>query len=111
MQGGSDENPVFSKIPGNVEVGVSMDATENIEHPRIKFPPVLIPQKKKKMDSHETSGTKHLSNSELQGLVLLEQPQVIRMEKEIPLRKEMEEEKTSDGSGIQRKGDRDYFAL
>ncbi|KAG5871677.1 hypothetical protein JTB14_007360 [Gonioctena quinquepunctata] len=65
MQGGSDENPVFSKVPGNVEVGVSKNVTENIEHPPIKIPPVLIPQKKK-MDLHETSETKNLSNSELQ---------------------------------------------
>ncbi|KAG5895872.1 hypothetical protein JTB14_012255 [Gonioctena quinquepunctata] len=66
MQGGSDENPVFSNIPGNDEVD---------------------------------------------RLVFLEQLQVIRMKKEILLRKKMEEEKTSDGSGIQRIGDRDYFAL
>ncbi|KAG5890703.1 hypothetical protein JTB14_016533 [Gonioctena quinquepunctata] len=59
MQSGSDENPVFSKVPGNVEVGVSKDVTENIKLPRIKIPPVLIPQKKKKMDLHETSETKN----------------------------------------------------
>ncbi|KAG5882974.1 hypothetical protein JTB14_026432 [Gonioctena quinquepunctata] len=47
MQGGSDENPVFSKVPGNVEVGVSKDVPENIEHPRIEIPPVLVPPKKK----------------------------------------------------------------
>ncbi|KAG5899087.1 hypothetical protein JTB14_021590 [Gonioctena quinquepunctata] len=111
MQGGSDENLVFSKVPGNVEVGVSKDVTENIEHPLIKISPVLVPQKKKKMDLHETSETKKLSNSELQRLVLLEQLQVIRMEKEIVLGKKKKEEKTSDGGGIQRIGDRDYFAL
>ncbi|KAG5876872.1 hypothetical protein JTB14_021235 [Gonioctena quinquepunctata] len=33
MQGGSDENPVSSKVPGNVEVGESKDVTENVEHP------------------------------------------------------------------------------
>ncbi|KAG5895594.1 hypothetical protein JTB14_009451 [Gonioctena quinquepunctata] len=82
--------PVFSKVPENVEVGVSKDVTENIEHPPIKIPPVL----------HEISETKNLSNSELQRLVLLEQLQVIRMEKEILPRKKMEEEETSDGSGI-----------
>ncbi|KAG5897124.1 hypothetical protein JTB14_025078 [Gonioctena quinquepunctata] len=111
MQGGSDENPVFSKVSGNVEVGVSKDVTENIEHPRIKIPPVLVPQKKKKMDLHKTSETKKVSYSELQRLVFLEQLQVIRMKKEILLRKKIEEEKTSDGSGIRRIGDRDYFAL
>ncbi|KAG5888164.1 hypothetical protein JTB14_038290 [Gonioctena quinquepunctata] len=70
MQGGSGENPVFSKVPGNVEVGVSKDVTENIEHPPIKTPPILVPQKKKKMDLHETSETKNSSNSELQRLDL-----------------------------------------
>ncbi|KAG5894552.1 hypothetical protein JTB14_011089 [Gonioctena quinquepunctata] len=72
MQGGSDENPTFSKVPGNVEVGVSKDVTENIEHPPIKIPPVLVPQRKKKIDLHETSETKNLSYSELQRLFLLE---------------------------------------
>ncbi|KAG5864319.1 hypothetical protein JTB14_026599 [Gonioctena quinquepunctata] len=103
MQGGSDENPVFSKVPRNVEVGVSKDVTENIEHPPIKNPSILLPQKEKKIDLHETSETKNLSNSELQRLVLLEQLQVIRMKREILLRKKIEEEKTSDGSGIQRR--------
>ncbi|KAG5874806.1 hypothetical protein JTB14_004753 [Gonioctena quinquepunctata] len=73
MQCGSDENPVFSKVPGNVEVGVSKDIKENIEHPPIKIPSVLVSQKKKKMDLHKTSRTKNVSNSELQRFVRLEQ--------------------------------------
>ncbi|KAG5893903.1 hypothetical protein JTB14_014512 [Gonioctena quinquepunctata] len=59
MQGGSDENPNFSKVHGNVEVDVSKDVTENIEHPPMRIPPVLVSEKKKKMDLHETSETKN----------------------------------------------------
>ncbi|KAG5897319.1 hypothetical protein JTB14_022058 [Gonioctena quinquepunctata] len=91
MQGGRDENPVFSKVPEDVVVGVSKDVTENIKHPRIKIHPVLVFQKKKNIDLHETSETKKNSNSGLQRLVLLEQLQVIRMEKEILLRKKIGE--------------------
>ncbi|KAG5879786.1 hypothetical protein JTB14_016928 [Gonioctena quinquepunctata] len=82
MQGGSDENPVFSKVTGNVEVGVDKDVTENIEHPPIKnsscsgSPETCFP-----------GTTTSYSNEERN-----------------TMRKKMEEEKISDGSGIQRIG-------
>ncbi|KAG5876013.1 hypothetical protein JTB14_034041 [Gonioctena quinquepunctata] len=83
MQSGSDENPVSSKVPGNVEVGVSKDVTENIEHPPIKIPPVLVPQRKKKWICMRHLRFFFLSKSEVQ-------LKVIRMKKELLLRKKME---------------------
>ncbi|CAH1106802.1 unnamed protein product [Psylliodes chrysocephalus] len=85
----SDENPVFVKVPGDVDIGAqSSTANKNLVQ---NISPISVDiadattkviqhtPKKRKLQS-ETEETAHLSTSELQRLVLLEQLRLTRLQ-------------------------------
>lgn len=94
----TDKNPVFTKIPGALCAGTSSDNTtskfsvssENNNQSDVSLPTIPIAsvtttggkRQKVQLQLFETEETKNLGNAELQRLVLLEQLQLIRMQKE-----------------------------
>lgn len=73
-------------LTGKIEIGVAEPQSSGKENLRDKiFQEVLQPPKpkKSKLMDHETEETKNLSTTELQRLVLLEQLQLIRSQKEL----------------------------
>lgn len=82
----------ISIFTGSVEIGVlepqrltefenSSPSNSKEVSPR-ELPPPPPKPKKNKLDKYETDETKHLTNQELQRLVLLEELQYIRLKKE-----------------------------
>lgn len=86
-----DTNPTFTKIPGAKSVGTPNDnaqspgtsnSTTSVEQLSRLCSSTSGKRQKVQLQLFETEETKNLGNAELQRLVLLEQLQLIRMQKE-----------------------------
>lgn len=83
-------NPTFNKIPGALQAGISTAVVvedtnnNNCKERKTDMPPSVVTSVKRQkiqLQLFETEETKNLGNAELQRLVLLEQLQLIRLQK------------------------------
>lgn len=110
MQGEDEDNPVFVRVKGSLEVGPSIRQEHEIVDNSNKIPtekksiqedarrkrPLPLPsrcgsskEENNILNAHETAETRKLSTSQLQRLVLLEQLEVLKLKK-AKLQKELQ---------------------